>query len=209
MKTIGDIVRQARLKKRFSLSKLEKETRIKAGFTQAIEDLRWGDLPEFPVVVGFVKSISKSLGISERHAVSLLKRDYPPKNLHINPKPDVSDKFTWSPRFTFWLATVLVTTLVLGYLGYQYVRFVNPPFLEIYEPRQGQEITARKLEVSGKTVPDALVTINNQPVLVEDGGGFSSQISIFEGTQEVEIKAISRSGKETVVRRKIIPRIGK
>lgn len=93
MKTIGQFLKDARNKKRYSLVKVENATRIKKNFIEAIEKEDWRSLPDFPVVVGFVKSIAQFLDLNVRSTVALLRRDYPPKSLSINPKPDVGQDF--------------------------------------------------------------------------------------------------------------------
>ena len=110
MRTVGKFIKEARVKKRHSRVGLEKVTKIKREFIKAIEEENWEKLPEFPVVAGFVKNIVGVLKIDQKQAVALLRRDYPPKKLAINPKPYVSDRFTWSPRLTF-LAAVAVVSL--------------------------------------------------------------------------------------------------
>jgi cytoskeletal protein RodZ len=207
VKTIGEALKAARTKKRFSLAKLEKATKIKKEFIEAIEKESWEKLPEYPVVVGFVKNIAKTLKFNQRQATALLRRDYPPKSLRINPKPDVSDKFSWSPRLTFLAGVIAVSIIVFAYLGFQYVSFISPPELQIESPRNEQIVHEEILSVTGTTDPEATVKVNNQPVLVDEDGSFVAEIEIFEGTVEVEIVAKSRSGKETVVRRKIIPEL--
>lgn len=207
MKTIGKLLHETRVEKRYSLGTVAQKTRIRREFIGAIEKENWGALPEFPVVVGFVKSISGSLGISTRQAVALLRRDYPPKPLPINPKPDVGNKFSWSPKLTTLVGVGAVLVLILGYLGFQYVKFISPPSLEVDAPKENQVITSRNLDVVGKTDSDATITVNNQQALVGDDGKFQTQVSIFEGTTDVVIKATSRSGKETIIKRKIVPEL--
>jgi cytoskeletal protein RodZ len=209
MKTIGEYLKEARVKKRFSQEKIAKETKIKEDFISSIEKEDWESLPEFPVVVGFVKGIAKFLKVDERQAVALLRRDYPPKVLPVNPKPDVSRTFTWTPRLTFILGITIVALVILGYLGFQYSNFVRPPKLFVERPLEGEVVKEEKLTVFGRTDPDVTVKVNNQPVLVEDDGTFETEIEIFEGTEEIVIKAVSRSGKETTVQRKIKPEIEK
>src|SRR3989337_529864 len=205
MKTIGRALTEARTQKRLSLSKLESQTKIKKNFIQAIENEDWESLPEFPVVVGFVKSIAGAVKISERNLVALLRRDYPPKALSINPKPDVVNKFVWSPKLTFAVGVATVLVLISGYLAFQYKRFVSSPSLSVSEPKENQVISQRKVKVTGKTDSDATVKVNNQPVLIDSEGNFSVELEIFEGTKEIEVKATSRSGRESVVHRKIKP----
>jgi hypothetical protein len=207
MKTAGRYLKEARLKKRFSLSKVEDETKIKKEFIESLENNNWQTLPDFAVVLGFVKNIAKFLDLNEKQMAAILRRDYPPKDLSVNPKPDVVNKFIWSPKITFVVGISLVLLLVFGYLGYQYKKFVSPPFLEITEPKEGEVVRNRNVWVLGKTDQDVVLKINNQPVLVEDEGHFKAEIQIYEGTTEIVVKAVSRSGKETTLKRTIRPEL--
>ena len=203
MDTIGTVLKNARRKKRFSRLRLEKETRIKKEFVRAIEEEKWDQLPELPVVKGFVKNIAKALNINEKRAIALLRRDYPPKAVDINPKKGVFEKFVWSPKLTFLLGVAIIVVAVLGYLSFQYTSFISPPSLEIFGPNKEQVITDTKVNVSGKTDSDATISVNNQPAIVDADGLFEAEIELIEGDQEIIIRATSRGGKETVVRRKI------
>lgn len=200
-------MKEARAKKRYSQEKIAEETKIKKEFISSMEKENWELLPEFPVIVGFVKQISKFLKVDERQAVALLRRDYPPKVLPVNPKPDVSKKFRWRPRTTFIVGITIVIMMVLGYLGFQYSRFISPPKLVVDQPQEEEVVKERILIVSGKTDLDATIRINNQPVLVDEDGDFETEIEIFEGTEEIIVKAVSRSGKDAIIRRKIKPEL--
>ncbi len=207
MRTLGTFFKETRQSLKLTIAEVEKKTRIKTSFIKAIESESWDDLPEFPVVHGFVRNIAESLSLDPKQALALLRRDYPPKKLPINPKPDIKEKFVWNPRLTF-LSGILVVMLFLGtYLGYQYIQFIRPPELTVTNPQEGEVIEQRSIVVTGSTVPEAVVRVNNQPVLLDEFGNFRTEIEIFEGTGEIEIKSISRSGKETVVHRKIEPKL--
>src|SRR3989339_313378 len=168
MKTVGDILKLARLKKRYSLKNVEGETKIKKEFIEAIENGNWTVLPDFPVVSGFVKNLASYLEVDVKTAYAILKRDYPPQKLSINPKPDVGGKFTWTPKYTFLVGILIVVLTLLGYLGFQFVKFNSPPTLEVAKPQNNFITTSNKTDVSGKTDSDATVKINNQLVLVND-----------------------------------------
>ncbi|HKC04636.1 MAG TPA: helix-turn-helix domain-containing protein [Patescibacteria group bacterium] len=200
MKTVGQILKEARLKKNYSLGYLEEKTKIKKDFIESIENEKWESLPPFATVLGFVKNVSTLLGLEEKSVIAVLKRDYPPRKLNINPKPDVSSKFIWSPKLTFALGTIAILVMIFGYLIFQYLAFISPPTLNIDSPKDNQVITGASVLVFGTTNGDAKITVNNQPVIVSDDGKFSVNISVVPETKEIIIKAISRSGKETVVR---------
>lgn len=205
MKKVGEIIKETRFKKKLSRKKLESKTKIKEEFIEALEDSKWESLPEYPVVFGFVKNIADSLGLDKTNLTALLRRDYPPKDLKVNPNPELKEKFKWGPKTTFATAVVLVVLLISVYLGMSYLNFIRPPFLELYEPEENQSVEKNTLIVKGITNPEAFIEVNNQPVLVDEEGNFETEIEVFEGTEEIVVIAKSRSGKETAVRRKIVP----
>jgi hypothetical protein len=203
MKTFGQIIGDARAKKRLSYKRLEEITKIKAVFIEAIEKEKWQALPPFPIVLGFVKSISSPLGIDDKMAVAVLKRDYPPKRLNINPKPDMAARFSWSPKLTFAIGIGIVVIAILGYLAFQYSRFISPPGLTVDSPKDGQVVNGNSVTVFGTTDSDAKITVNNQSVIVDQDGKFSVSIGVVLTTKEIVVDAISRSGKERVISREI------
>lgn len=203
MKTVGKVIKDARLAKRYSVIKMENLTRIKKDFIEAIEEENWNALPPFPTVLGFVKSLSAPLDLSEKSTVAILKRDYPPKKVNINPKPDVTNKFVWSPKLTFIVGISFAILIILSYLGFQYFKFISPPYLAVTSPRSGQVVTSSTVLVSGSTDSDAKVVVNNQPIVVGDDGSFSVDLSVVKSTTEIKIVATSRSGKTTTVSRTI------
>ena len=160
-------------------------------------------MPPFPTVLGFVKSLSAALDVDPNMAVAVLKRDYPPKKLNINPKPDVSNKFVWSPKLTFAIGVGIILVVVLGYLAFQYSHFISPPDLTIESPKEGQIVAGNSVLVFGSTETDAKIIVNNQPVLVSDDGKFSVSIGVTKETREIDIVAVARSGKMTEVKRTI------
>lgn len=203
MKTIGKILKDARIEKRYSAIKVENLTRIKRDFIDAIEREDWNSLPPFPTVLGFVKSLAGALDLSEKNVTAVLKRDYPPKKLNINPKPDIDKKFVWSPRLTFLVGSGIVLLGIFGYLLFQYIRFISPPHLTLISPRPDQVVMQNTVLVSGSTDTDAKIVVNNQPVSVNEDGNFSVYLDVAKNTTEISVTATSRSGKATTVSRKI------
>jgi cytoskeletal protein RodZ len=204
MKTIGQLLKDARDARGYSLVRLENITKIKINFIEAIEKEQWNILPPFPTVLGFVKNIAMALDINDKTAAAILKRDYPPKKLTISPKPDIKTKFSWSPKLTFIVAVSIIVLLFFGYLILQYVRFMSPPTLSIDSPKQDQVINGNSVLVFGSTNIDSKITINNQPVLIDENGKFSTDLAITSDTKEIDIVATSRSGKMTEVKRTIL-----
>jgi cytoskeletal protein RodZ len=204
MRSLGETIKDTRKQKNITRTQLEEQTKIKTSFLMAIEDGRWELLPEYPVVQGFVRSIAHVLEMDEPLVLALLRRDYPKKDIRLAPKPDVRNKFIWSPKWTLLTGALLVTFIIVGYLGYQYKQFVSPPYLNVETPKEDEVVTASTYVVVGKTNPDATVIVNNQPTLVFDDGNFREEIEVSKETSEIVIKATSRSGKVTELKRRIV-----
>lgn len=203
MKNIGQIIESARLKNNLSFKDLGEITKIKTSFLESLEKEDWEALPPFATVMGFVKSLSGVLGIDEKMATAVLKRDYPPKGADMSPKPDISSKKTLSPKLAFGLGIGTVTLLILGYLLFQYIKFISPPKLDVASPKDGQMIAGSTVLVFGSTDEDAKLIVNNEPVLIDGDGKFSVDIKISDDTKEIVVVSQSRSGKTTTISRKI------
>lgn len=203
MKTIGTILKNARVEKNYSLEQIEKITKIRQSFVKKIEAEKWEELPPFPTVLGFVKSLASAISIDPGTAAAVLKRDYPPKKITISPKPDIRAKPGFGPKIAFFIGVAAILLMLVGYLVFQYQKFVSPPGLKLESPKDQQVVSGDTVLVFGSTDRDAKITVNNQPVLVNLDGKFSVSIDIVESTTEIVVKAFSRSGKETEIKRKI------
>ena len=209
MRTVGLYLKEARLKKKLSLKQMEKETKIKKDFINSIEKGEWSSLPEYFVTLGFVKTLAKYLNVSEENATAIFRRDYPTdaRNLFVNPKPDLKVRSFMNPKVFMVVASVFIGILFLGYLAYQYYLYISPPKLVVFSPTENQEVYENELSVIGKTQDDATLKVNNQQVLVTESGDFVDKIEVDENTKQVVFIARSRYGKETVVIRKIVPKL--
>lgn len=205
MITVGSLIKEGRRAKGLTIKELEDLTHIKAGFIAAIEEANWERLPDFSTTLGFIRSISHFLEIDDNQTVSIFRREYPPlldKKVERR-KKEVYKKFVWGPRVTFVAGVILILLIVLGYLGFQFRKFNLPPSLVVTSPTEEQIVKQGSLVVIGKTDSDATVIVNNQAVVVSDDGSFSVNIDISKNTNEINISAKSRSGKMTVIRRRI------
>jgi len=197
METIGKQLKYIRKVRRKTIEDLSNETKIKKIFISRIEKEQWHLLPEYPVVLGFVKSISNALDLNTQNVVALLRRDYPPQQLDVNPKPEIKEEFRWGPRLTFLAGVTVVIVAIIGYLVFQYFRFLAPPKLIVSQPENNTVISTPLIEVSGMTDSDVSVTVNDQPAFVDDEGNFYTEIEVGESLSELEVIATTRSGQET------------
>lgn len=209
MKTVGLILKEARLAKGCSLEQAEADTKIRANFLDALERDDYNQLPSPLYAKGFVKNYSEYLGLNSATVLAFFRR----QNEDI-PKTSIFPKGVAEPlnksgmRLTpgrFLALTILgCVALFLFYLGFQYRRLSEPPRLVIESPKDKAVTIDRKIDVMGKTDPDATVFINGVSLIVQSDGRFFDQITLEPGVNQLTISATSRYGKSTIVKREVV-----
>lgn len=202
MKTVGSILKEAREKKGHTIIQVEKDTKIRGKFLEAIEQDDYALLPSVAYAKGFVKNYSDYLGLSSDTILAFFRRQTKevsrqtllPKATEQELRPSML-RLT-PPRFLAFLLIALVM-LFLSYLGLQYRKISQPPFLSVESPQQNSTLSTRRTDVLGKTDSDATVTVNGTSVLVRSDGRFFDQATLEDGKNTITITATSRYGKVT------------
>lgn len=200
MKTAGQLLREAREKSEKPLGHIARETRIKEKFLLALENADYLVLPNLSVAQGFAANYAQAVGLNPQVVTALLRRDFPSGKasfkIHEAPFPG---RRAWTPRTTLF-AAVSITILILGfYLARQYMLFAGAPPLKVEKVILGSEA----ILVTGKTSPAAAVTVGGEPVLVDEAGNFSAEVEKSKLGAVLEIRAVSRAGKATVVKKSV------
>lgn len=200
MKTAGQLLKEAREKSEKPLGYIARETRIKEKFLLALENADYLALPNLSVAQGFAVNYAQAVGLDPQVVTALLRRDFPSGKISFKARePFLADRRAWTPRTTLF-AAVLLTVLILGfYLARQYMLFAGAPPLKIERVVLGSEAVL----VTGKTSPAATVTVGGEPVLVDEAGNFRAEIEKSRLGAILEVRAVSRAGKETVVKKSV------
>lgn len=208
MKTVGGILREARASKKLSLEQAETSTKIRAKFLEAIEQDDYSALPSISYAKGFVKNYAEYLGLDSHTVLAFFRRQTTEASrLSLLPKrePVVLNKSFVQLTPGRFLATVLIilALVFLGYLGLQYQKINLAPSLSVEAPTNQLVVKERRVDVLGKTDPDATVTVNGISVLVRGDGKFFDQVSLDPGVNKITIVATSRLGKTTTLTREV------
>jgi cytoskeletal protein RodZ len=208
MKTVGEILRTERKKQGKSLKQIYKETKIPFNSLLLIEKDEFIKLPSAAFVKGFLQNYAKDLNLDAEKILAFFRRDWEqnpqgeivPKGL--SAKED-KFKFSWTPKTTLIVSISFLTFLFLIYFSFQLRHLLFPPKLEVISLLDNQQVNQETVEVKGKVSEEASVYVNNQLISVENGS-FSYRLKLFPGENIIEVRAVDRQGKETVVERKII-----
>jgi cytoskeletal protein RodZ len=207
MKTVGEILKLARLQKGIKRREIVKKTKISLNYIKALESNNFRKLPESAFVKGFIRNYANTVDLDPEQALAVFRRDYDQniKGKVISRKlmpSTIARRSIWNPKTTMVAGILILSVILASYLVYQYRLLTSAPFLEVSSPEE-QEIVMATLTITGKTDPQAIVAINNQQVLVDNDGSFNQSLDLPQGTRTITISSTSRSGKSRVIQRTV------
>lgn len=208
MKTVGILLKETRIAKGYSLEEVESATKIRAKFLSAIEADDFRRLPTAAIVRGFVNNYAEFLGLNNQTVLAFLRRQmHEVSKASLLPKrigvPLNRSFFQLTPsRFLLLLVGSLIGVFLL-YLGLQYRQIKEPPRLSLESPKDQLVTNEKRIEVIGKTDPDATVMVNSVSILVRSDGRFYDSLTLEPGVNAITVIAMSRFGKTTTVTREV------
>ena len=208
-KTIGELLRDERESHRLPLSELAKKTRIRVEYLQALEENDFTSLPAATFVKGFIRSYARVFGFDPQPLIALLRRDFKESARGtLIPREFLKPVLTRKKMVNSVTGAVLtlgaVFLTLMSYVVFQWYSLQKPPYLEVSEPAE-QARVAPQAVVQGETVPEAVVTVNGQPVALQPDGSFRTEVSfVGQGPAAVTVLATDRRGKSQTVQRTVI-----
>jgi transcriptional regulator with XRE-family HTH domain len=201
--TLGERMKKLRNERRLNLAEISKSTKIQAKYLEYIEEGEYAKLPADVYVKGFLRSYAIFMGLNETMLIKQYQRE---KGIHRNIKKiSDSDKTNKPVKFSQFIVTPKmfvvggVAILVLAsflYLYREVNNFVSAPRLAIIKPADSSAIDGNMVHVTGIAEKDALVFINDQPVLVNENGEFGEDVGLKPGLNTINVKARSKFDKE-------------
>lgn len=208
MRTVGEILKEERERKYYTLLEIEKATKIRKELLEALESSDYKRLPPPTFVQGFIKNYGKFLGLPTEKLLAIFRREFsdakfPPRILESFQNPIDKNKFRLTPTR---LLGMVVLGMLIGffiYLWFEYRFLVGAPFLEVTEPTNQKTINSSPIQVSGRTDPEAKVSINNQEIQVDISGKFSQGLTLSEGSNTITVTSTSKGGKVSKIERTV------
>lgn len=208
MQTVGQILKEEREVKIYSLEDVEKAIKIRKELLVALESDNYKKLPPPTFVRGFIKNYAIFLGLDPNKVLAVYRREF----AEDRQKPYVMDTFSnpiGVPKFKFTPSQLLGAVIILivlsffTYLWVQYRGLVGAPQLLVFSPVDQMTTNDPNLVVSGKTDPEVKVTINSQEIKVGEDGNFDEKITISTQVNKITVEAISKFNQKTDIERTV------
>ncbi len=197
MKTVGQIIRSARLQRNLSIDQLSALTKIDAKYIDALESDRYDLLPSETFAKGFIRNLSLRLDRDPNELISIFRRDFrnpdKPRHTSIHQKTNTLFSFASSQALPF----VLGGLIFIIYLIFQFRAILTPPELQVTAPAAGAVLVS-PIEIEGQTSVDANIFINSDTSTKPDPTGhFLVRLSLPVGETILEIKTTNRFGRSS------------
>lgn len=204
--TLAEKLKKVREECGISLSEISKVTKIRKIYLEKIENGNFDELPADVYVKGFLKNYADYINLD---AGEVLKQYEKERGVFSSIKKTrtITRQPNWLGRFKVPMVTITPRIMaaaffsVLVFLGFLYFyrelgKFSEVPRLVIVHPTSDTSTPSGSIDVIGITDKENKVTINGQPVYVNDSGQFSETLSLQKGLNSIFIKSVNRFGKE-------------
>lgn len=207
----GSDLRDLRELHEISFEQACKETKIDSGILKLLEEDRVTEFRDPLCLKRHLSTYVRYLGGYEpyfsarfdacvqEHRTSRTQKDLLPRERSVR----FWDLFV-APQFLTFVGILILAVMLMAYVFWQANMVNTPPMLDLISPADGVRVDDARVSVSGKTMPEAMLTVNGQSVAVDEEGNFSIRLDIHRGMNVVRIVAKRRRGSETVVERRVI-----
>lgn len=205
---LGERLQKEREKLGLTLEEFSRKTKIPKRHLENLEENNFLFLPPDVYVRGFLNSCAEVLNIDKKDFLEQYKRER-----RIILKRDVSvaknkslkkSSFNITPAVLKWAVLIFVVLLAGGYFWYQVGFLLKPPDIFIDYPAENIVVSDPVIAVGGSAQRYHELYFNGSPLLTDENGKFSENVSLLPGLNTLEFKGVNRFGKEKVVLRQVI-----
>ena len=103
-----------------------------------------------------------------------------------------------NPKQTFKRVGVILLFLLLSFYVYrQASRLIEGPLITITEPQNGAVVLSKSVSLKGLAKNVVFISLNDQPIFIEESGQFSEQLLLGAGYNIMSLKGRDKFGNTT------------
>lgn len=209
---VADRLVAAREARGVDLSRAERETKIRRQYLAAMERGAWAELPAGVYARGFVRNYAIYLGLDPDELVAAWGRErgeVPPEPSIVIPRPLDAPRrgVDIGPGIVVAALVSLAALAIIAYIGFQLLRFSEPPPLAVTDPptavtEVAEDTTSYTLQ--GTTVAGGEVTVrapgrDDVRILAAGDGAWRTVVDLRRGENRFVVSATDPgTGKEAL-----------
>lgn len=199
-----EYLKERRLHLKLSVAEVAKRAGVSEKALKVLEEGAYHLLPPGVYVKGFLAQLAglyyvdKETLISQYEIERNIQSNVSRKSYsHANKPAKWLEHLVITPKnLSFFSAAIFICATVI-YIVWQVLAINKPPFLEIISPQNLSVIEMSVVSITGRTDPGVSLTVNAEPVFVDEEGRFQATLGISAGSKEIVVKAANRFFKTT------------
>jgi cytoskeletal protein RodZ len=211
-RTLGEYLKDVREERGLTPSHIVRAHNFPKKFLEALERGDYGALPEAVYTKALLKKYLSILNLPCNEGVARFEEEYTHwKNLTGDTRQQSGARVRKSvsgielgPLFWRRSFVLVLGVTVLVYLGFRVDAAVAPTALTVVSPPPQMKTTDRTVVISGVAEPEATVTINGEPVSVDEFGTYEEEVSLNDGMNTLEVTASKKYRPPTIVIRHVL-----
>ncbi len=199
---LGEVLRAAREERGVDLARVERETKIRARYLEALESGDYRDLPGAVYTKGFLRNYGAYLGLDAEYLVDLYRLESSTKgservSVQPPPRPITARRgraFVLTPGA---VVAAILTVLVVVFIAYfvrEFATFTGTPAVTILDPASDlASYRGQTYLLKGSTEPNATIRVSgaveNPSVLADADGYFEVELRLVPGSNVITLVA--------------------
>lgn len=208
-KALGEKLRTLRRSQAVSLDMIEKLTRVRKSYLEALEWGKYDLLPDPMYTRNYIRSYARALNADETYFLELYEEESGRMDLlspHRLPRERVKRRSFFVVTHLLSGAVLAVCALaVIGYLGFQANRLLSAPSVSLLNPSDDSAVASALLPVSGTVEnKEVQVKVNGKDVVVKDDNTFSTTLDLVRGLNVITVEAKRRYSHPATIYRRVV-----
>lgn len=207
---LGEKFQKAREEKNLDKKAFTHLTQIPEKYLSAIEEGAFDTLPKAKAHrLAYIRSIARVLEIPSDECVVQFEKEAGLDNADLA-HPLRNQKLFPLTTISIFLRNLTLSGLVvffIGYLVWQVQGVLQPPYLTVFTPTEGNVVAIPKTTIQGETEKETHLTVNGQDIMVNEQGKFSTDIDLSSGVNTIQISATKKHGKTTTIVRHVVVKL--
>lgn len=208
-KNLGEKLRTLRRSQAVSLEMMEKMTRVRRHYLEALEWGRYEILPDPLYTRNYIRSYARALGADETYFLELYEEESGRMDLlepHRLPRERINKGsfFVWTHALSAFIL-FLVASGIVGYFAWQASQLLAPPEVVVLNPIDQSAVDSALLPVQGYVKSDEVrVSVNGKEVIVNEDKTFSITLDLTRGLNVVTVEAKRRYSRPAIIYRRVV-----
>lgn len=204
MSVLAKKLKESREKSKFKLDDFAAATKISSRILLNLENGNFSKLPAPVYLRGILKVYAENFNLDESELMTAYFEEINESKREITEIDYKNKKINFSSKSLNYILLSLFFLFIAGYLFYQLSGLNSAPKIFV-EPGSDFITAADTLVFKGKIKPsDVKFTINNQQIIVSEGGEFNQEFFLRQGSNVFVLVAVNKYGKKTEVVRKVL-----